>query len=666
MPIRIVTLGLLMTVVLSFTTAPALAGEVVSGTIVEEGADGAPGASGADAGDGESVTVENSFFVDVEATELVELEQRAIGGDSGIPENAGGAPGDFGDGGDAVSRLSYEFVGNETLAILAEAEGGHGSSRGGSAGDARVSAFAQGAGDVQVIGRAISGAAWGGGQSGAAEVESVRGVSTGGGNVRALALLERGVGPIRDWSAEYTDDFEPFVPIDEFISMGSDLSLVDAVDGETTGSLHLIQNVGAGNRGLAGPAHIGGDSVSRLERHKSVDDLRLSVSATGETTVTTLAAPGANQGGNAIAEVIGSNQTGAIDTEAYAAGGSATSLDATLPLRFGAARAVAKSSGNGGSAGDGDLFTGRVTAIAEAVGGFDETFSPHSATSYAEARNAGRGLTVAGAFAWHEPRSSGGSGADPSPPWSAEAEALAVSQWGEFAEVTAGIWSETGQALATSEVEDGPIGLRHFAEFVAHDDEAVQLAHRVRALSSGGYDQPYRGEIWLNDLATTTSTRFLAADTIVELGVHLWRRLPAESGPFEATTTFELSMPSSGEIAAQDLALDFSYRGSDLEGTAMAVLLLADGANLLDVDLEGPDEIDGFFGDTQLLLADLLGAAGLEMAELLILQVSFAETGGRAEFNSEIDVRVIPEPTTALLVVTGLALLARRRRARVV
>lgn len=243
--------------------------------VVVRGGHGGFGTAGADGGDGASVTVED---VVAAVGANVELVQHALGGAGGYVIEEDGLIGTGGRGGDAVSRLDAANAAGD-LMVEVSAEGGRGGSRGAMAspGDAHVEAIGIARDDVEVAARAMGGR--GGGSSrgqqsttegGSASLGRVYGRSTGGGIVDVSAVMiggEGGSGPVRAGN-------------------GRSVEVVDAVDGDTSGSLALQQRAVGGDAGEVidsrdpGSGAAGGDALNSLRVEKDVDRLgtRLDVS----------------------------------------------------------------------------------------------------------------------------------------------------------------------------------------------------------------------------------------------------------------------------------------------------------------------------------------------------------------------------------------------------
>jgi hypothetical protein len=256
----------------------------------QQGGDG--GVGGVTAGRGQ-----DSVLVDAasgDAPGVLELDQYAQGG-------AGGeGPGSR--GGDARSELSAERSSGTGLTLSVATLGGTASSPDGSPADAARGGNATAIADavdhvgalVQVFGSAEAGSAFGpNSQVGQASL-SVHGASTAGGDVIAQGYMAGGSG-----------------------TAGGSVELVDAVSGETTGSLTLGQYVQGGSG-----TELAGSASSRLHRTGSFSALDVAANAVGGS-----ATEGVSQadGGNAVAESMAANDAGGAHAGAGADGGNGAS-----------------------------------------------------------------------------------------------------------------------------------------------------------------------------------------------------------------------------------------------------------------------------------------------------------------------------------------------------
>jgi hypothetical protein len=221
---------------------------------------------------------------------------------------APGAPGE--DGGSVVAGGSESAAGPVSVAVTA---------RGGAGGQAPAPGAAPGDG-------------------GGADLAPVFGSSSDGGDVEVTGTAVGGAGGDADLS-------DPFAPAGD----GASVRLVDAVDGETTGSLRLGQHAAGGMAGSFGlePAHAG-DSTSVLRRSKSAESLAMQVSArAGNSDFPRFLRQG-GQGGDARAVGRAANDAGSVELDVLATGGSSGAMvDAEPEGGRADARAYAKTFGDG-------------------------------------------------------------------------------------------------------------------------------------------------------------------------------------------------------------------------------------------------------------------------------------------------------------------------------
>lgn len=288
-------------------TAGGMGNAFISMTV--EGGRGGSGFEGADGGDGADAFAENAVTGE---GGFVSLRQDVVAGHGGGSSTAGPVVGASGRGGDATSLLEAEnAIGGLALQSMARAGIG--------AGAAHASGSATASGDVTVF---VSSEAGAGGNSpgdvpsaiadgGQASLGPVWGASTGGGEVRAEARATSGGG-----GGGAT-----------IIGNGADAIVIDAVDGETSGSLSLIQFVKAGSasasfRDAGETGGRGGDATSDLTRSKSAESLFISVEAEAGGSNGAAATGGQLSGGNALVRANGRNDSGDIVIEYGAHGGN--------------------------------------------------------------------------------------------------------------------------------------------------------------------------------------------------------------------------------------------------------------------------------------------------------------------------------------------------------
>jgi hypothetical protein len=286
------------------------------------------------------------------------------------------------EGGDARSVLAASNPGGGALEAIVEARGGHGWGRDGGA--ASVAGTAEGAADVTLIGRAVGGETdRARGRGGAASVESLFARSTSDGRVMVVAEATGGGG----------------IPIYTYRGSGSggDAVLVDAVDGETRGSLTLEQHARGGvldDRG--GPGRSGGSATSQLQRRVTAETFTLRSKATASSgwldgAAALATGSGHNSGDHALVEVAagGGDSRGANGGAASARGGDATAFGEASadrsrsrgPLQADVITRASAGAGDGGLWTDGDLAQlervqgGRAVSRAQSRGASAEATS---------------------------------------------------------------------------------------------------------------------------------------------------------------------------------------------------------------------------------------------------------------------------------------------------
>jgi hypothetical protein len=173
----------------------------------------------------------------------------------------------------ATATGTGTLAGSSTVTASADAQGLVGGAPGISGGDAIASASASNAGPDPVT---VSASATGGtgaiinyrvlglstvnpGNGSAAQIGTVYGCSTGGGNVFVSATQTGGAG-----GSDFIDSYYP-QDTNTATGNGADSTLVNAVSGSTTGSLTLSQTATGGNSGYTnGPPGIAGNATSSL------------------------------------------------------------------------------------------------------------------------------------------------------------------------------------------------------------------------------------------------------------------------------------------------------------------------------------------------------------------------------------------------------------------
>ena len=341
----------------SGSSAAGGSGRTAVGLLIVGGTGGA-GSAGADAGNGSDAFAQNAVQ-GVGAD--VSLGQTVSGGGSGrlFPEGFDVVTQSH--GGNATSLLeALNPIGD--LSISSVATGGRASAVGARAGDALASGVATASGDVSVrvssTAGAAHGAAGGGGDGARAALANfgpVRGDSTGGGAVDVQLDVNAGSG-----AGSFTVG-----------ANGGDAILVDAVDGNTTGSLTLRQHAVAGSGGAifgSDPFAIGGfagDATSDLTRSKSAERLFLSVVSEGGDAedLRVFVAPA---GGSGLSRADGHNDSGEVAVEYNAIGGRGS--DSNRLGRTAGDGGLATSIVRASTAGDGNaVLIGRAPGLRSSI-----------------------------------------------------------------------------------------------------------------------------------------------------------------------------------------------------------------------------------------------------------------------------------------------------------
>ncbi|MFO0691655.1 MAG: PEP-CTERM sorting domain-containing protein [Myxococcota bacterium] len=252
----------------------------------------------------------------------VVLEQSAIGGNGGEGGSPTTSTPTSGRGGNATSTLvRSNAAGN--LSLTVSARGGSASDfYGGVAGAGQASAVADALGDVVVSATASSGTAGSrilsttGSDGVAATLGPVRGTSTGGGAVDVFGWIQGGSGESSTTR----------------VGVGSDALLVNAIDGDTSGSLRLRQYATAGDAGRTeknvapGVGARGGDARSELVVTKHAAKLEVVLEAQAGDSSGRDALGAAISGGVATTSADLRNESGAIDAVYRSIGGIGAGL----------------------------------------------------------------------------------------------------------------------------------------------------------------------------------------------------------------------------------------------------------------------------------------------------------------------------------------------------
>jgi len=637
-----------------------------SAILTQIGGDG--GASTVAAGRGHDSTLVNAVSGD--AGGRLDLEQDASGG------AGGNGPGSR--GGDARSELGVTGGGGFALSITANAVGGDASSPDGSAagaargGDATVSVqgLDQTGALLEVMGTAAGGAAVGpNGTPGTPTLALVDGRSTAGGTIRAYGEADGG----------------------DAANAGS-VDLLDAVTGDTSGSLFLFQEAEGGSG-----SQQAGSASSRLDRAGTFSSLEVRTFAQGGS-ATAGALPGSSPAAQGFAESDAHNDGGPVIASANAQGGDGSLVSGGSNAGRAEARASASSAGDGhdveadatatgglvlppqnGTAGIGRPGDALATADAIAQGassafatstatGGVGMFASGTAGGNAQAQTTATGTT--GAVEADATAQAGISGAlQADHPGVAQAQSLAT-----------GLALVTSQALAFGAASSSAQSSARSLGAVSRSDSALALSgpkppaavflaaesdfrqgdtlERASEISGLGYDNlalvnalpnPSEAVTWAES-SPQVRQALGSAPQVLGLGL------------LSATTGVAGSV--SLELDAHAFAPDESLTVGFVAGTAT---LGAGDLLELEVSLDGKPIADRSFTTSeaaQVALADSLveiGHAQLGGGPLDTLVVRYVSTSG---FSSRLIVFAAPEAEPTLLVLAALASLAAARRAR--
>lgn len=307
------------------------------------GISGEPGTAGESGTGGGSVTITANQLSDSEnrATASGGTGGRGGSGGRGLNGAPGGDGGNGGNGGDAsANAYSTVTTGTGQARAIADANGGNGGQSGGagttneptlygqdgnsgSGGNAYAEATATGVNSVYVQARADGGngavlsSSYGvgirAGDGGAANLGVVYAESTNGGytDVRGTAVGGDGGSDNASGNGGFAS-----------AGNGSSTTLLNAVDGNTTGQLRLEQNAVGGDAGAAigGSTGLAGNASSSLTKETSSSNLILDVRATGGVGSYSRYVP-AGTGGAAYSSASGRNNTGEVNIDSVADAG---------------------------------------------------------------------------------------------------------------------------------------------------------------------------------------------------------------------------------------------------------------------------------------------------------------------------------------------------------
>ena len=343
---------------LSLASLLLVSGNASAGWVSDTGADGLNGANGVDGNVG---TNGGDGLAGGDASAFVNADDAANyaiatggnggfggdGGDSSLSGADGGNGGNGGAGGNAAAGaalLTPGFIVNGAASTSVSASGGAGNNGGrlgragggggapgttgdsGNGGSAYAEAGTRATGNIDVTALAVGGAGGGAfydafsgtsraGNGGAASLGRVYGESTAGGDVSVFGRAVGGAGGASTgWNA-YAGD-------------GAGVSLLNAVDGDTSGRLTLTQSATGGASGDAnyGPAGRAGAASSLLDKTTSSSALIIRTGASGgaggyKNLYSGLPGTGVS-GGLAEASARGVNTAGTVDIIATASGGN--------------------------------------------------------------------------------------------------------------------------------------------------------------------------------------------------------------------------------------------------------------------------------------------------------------------------------------------------------
>lgn len=285
------------------------AGGNVTVAVEQNGGDGNAGGAGAD-----SVLVD---AVSGETTGTLTLMQTARGGLGGQAFNGSAT----GQSGEAMSEIDATNPGGGALVAVSSAIGGLGARSSGTSppatgGQATASGRATDLVGSDVELRVLA-------QGGDANPSSHFGVNSGDGGEAILGRIYASSAG-GNVSVEGTAIGGSAVQQQNQAGRGASQMLSQAVDGDTTGLLTLIQNATAGDGG--GPATDtipsgAGNASSYLDRTKSANHLTLSVTALAGGQLRTSQSEALAVGGDADAQVSGGNDSGGVTLLARAVGG---------------------------------------------------------------------------------------------------------------------------------------------------------------------------------------------------------------------------------------------------------------------------------------------------------------------------------------------------------
>jgi hypothetical protein len=300
-------------------------GESIGGGAVDVfvnivGGNGGRGSYGPGAVGGNGASVELTNAADGETTGKLALSQQAFAGDGG----EGAIPGAAGD----VTLWLSKSGAYDSLSLFLNAfagdggptpHGGGASAPGGvstltavgtAAGAVTIDAWANGGNGGYVRAFPGVGAGLRAGDGGTGVFGTVTGTSTGGGPVTVTGSIRGGSGGFAEGLAD--------------AGSGASVSMINAVDGLTSGMLSLSQHAVAGDAGSAvdGQAGDAGDATSHLTKTGSFSSLVLDVLAgAGAGACRRNATPNGGAGGNAHAQVVAVNLAGDAAAKVGAYGG---------------------------------------------------------------------------------------------------------------------------------------------------------------------------------------------------------------------------------------------------------------------------------------------------------------------------------------------------------
>jgi hypothetical protein len=617
-------------------------GVTIAGGAGGEGFAGADGGRGADASADDLVTAEG---------DAIELEQYVRGGAGGHSIDGGSA----GDGGAASNRLVFTdpgFEGSVTLGAFTT----------GGAGGASTTfdpIFGRGAdadgGDAETIVRVDV--------AGQADVTAGSAAGRGGGTAHVdLIAIGREGGT--------ASSFPFFDVVGRAEAMGGDGAdspaegIAASQGGEASGRVR-VEAYGAKSAwgsltitgGGGGTGYLGGDAgaaasvelVDAVTGYAESGRLRLTQSAEGGAggLARQLTAPlsgDSTPGGDAGSRLTHIHPgTGGLELFSIARGGNG----GTASERAGDAIAVADAHGRA-----------TVRASATATGGDGYSTDVRGGFADATARATSEGGTV-----W----SSASAEAEPN----AEARAFAAARSltaGEIVRADSISKGLAGESGASAEGAGGIFSIMRAAS-------SAPFSYATGDWEPSRFWQAAGATAWVNRSGSPASTG--GADHYAFAWVSTASETPGEVGsggfalsrkPLAAELIGDddpLALTAELELAAGEATADLLFEFDTLSVTGtfglLQVSVLGDGTTMLDRLFSDQAELEAFF-DTPMVIGELMAATGLETVDLLRFEFRWLADEAGGSVGANLRMTLVPEPGTALLLMCGLTLLARRAR----